>query len=335
MRASDHADGEVERFLHDVDARLTPHLKAALAMVPNIEPLKRGMTHQVLSGGKRVRAALCAASCEMFGAPYEQALHFAAAIEHMQNFTLVHDDIADGDGQRRSQPSIWKQFGIGHGVNIGDGFIPLAAATILDAPYSTDVKMALLRAVTTHALQMVVGQTLDINMRSLDCPTTDEYIECARKKTGAFLALATVGGAIVGGASVEALGSLQRFALGAGVAFQIKDDLLDLVGGKGRDAGSDVMEGKRTLLVIVAGPRLSQERRRRMFTILNKSRGSKTRDEVAWVHEALLETGAVEAAELAAEDALDNACQQLGSLPPTEGKYRLLRIARYLNKRVH
>jgi len=101
LRQAKPVDPDVAEFLADVDRGLQPHLKSALERIPDLHPLKEGLTYQVMSGGKRIRAALCVTSSEVFGADGSRALDFAATIEHLQNFTLIHDDIADGDTQRR------------------------------------------------------------------------------------------------------------------------------------------------------------------------------------------------------------------------------------------
>ena len=324
---------EVEEFLAEVDRRLVPHLKKALSHIPNVEPLRRGMTHQLTSGGKRVRAALCVTSCELFGAPYVRALDFASAVEHMQNFSLVHDDISDGDEHRRAQQSIWKQFGIPHGINIGDTFIPLAALAILQSPYAESLKLRLLTIVCEFGLQMVEGQTQDINMRTRTNVSERECFECTRKKTGAFLAMASVGGGLIGGADEDDLIRLREFAFLAGIAFQIKDDLLDMDGTKGRPTGSDVLEGKRTLLVAHAARNASELQRRRLFAILDQPRTSKGTREVAWVFDLYRRTRAREYAELTARRMIDQACVHLEGFPESEAKYRLLRLSHYLSGR--
>jgi geranylgeranyl diphosphate synthase, type I len=328
-------DRDVEEFLADVDRRLAPHLRRALGRVPDVHPLRRGMTHQIASGGKRIRAALCVASCELFGSPYFRSLDYAAAIEHMQNFTLVHDDIADGDDQRRAQESIWKQFGVPHGINIGDTFVPLAALAILRAPYPDPLKVRLLNVLAEFGLQMAVGQNLDINLRRNDAVTFDDYFECTTKKTGAFLAMATVGGGLIGGADEPQIQNLREFAMVAGVAFQIKDDILDIDGTKGRARGSDILEGKRTLMVVYATERASERDRRRLYKILNKNRPFNSPDEIAWVWDLYRATEAAEVAARKAEELVEHACEYLMPLPETEAKYRLLRLARYLSKRMH
>jgi geranylgeranyl diphosphate synthase type I len=328
-------DRDVEDFLREVDRRLVPHLKRALARVPQVEPLRRGMTHQITSGGKRIRAALCAASCGLFGTVYERALPFAAAIEHMQNFTLVHDDISDGDEHRRAQESIWKQFGVPHGINIGDTFVPLAALEILESPYADALKLTLLSLVASFGLEMVEGQTLDLNMRTQRDATEDDYLECTRKKTGSFLAMATVGGGAIGGADDRSLNRLRDYARLAGVAFQIKDDILDLDGTKGRSIGSDILEGKRTLLVIRAAQRCSTLERRHLFSVLDRPRDRKGSRDIQWVFDLYAKTGAREHAEFTAAHLIDEACDYLLDLPESGAKYRLLRLSTYLSRRSH
>jgi geranylgeranyl diphosphate synthase type I len=326
-------DRDIEEYLADVDRRLLPYLRRALRRVPDVDPLKRGVAHQVLSGGKRVRAALCACSCALFGAPDQRALPFAAAIEHLQNFSLIHDDIADGDTHRRSQESIWRQFGIAHGVNIGDMFIALSASTITEAPYTDRLKVRLMELVAQFGSDMAVGQALDVNMRSSDAVTEEHYFEATERKTGAFLAMAALGGGIIGDATTAQLDALRRFALQAGVAFQIKDDLLDVDGDKGRPQGSDVREGKRTLLVIYAAEGATAPERRELFRILNAPRATNTPDELEWVRALYQRTGALDRTAAAAARLVDEASAHLLSLPDTEAKYRLLRLAKYLSRR--
>lgn len=326
-------DRDLEGFLTDVDRRLRPYLAKALSHIPRVEPLRRGVAYQIMSGGKRIRAALCVASCELFGSTYLRAFDYAAAIEHMQNFTLIHDDIADGDEERRSQPSIWQRFGLGHGINIGDAFVPLVAFAILRSPYTNRLKLELLETVTKFGLEMTEGQALDINMRTRDDVTVDDYLTCTKKKTGAFLAMATVGGGLIGGATPDEINTLTAFAEAGGAAFQIKDDVLDLDGTKGRAVGSDILEGKRTLLVIQAARNASSQDRRRLFEILDKPRHLNTSEEVAWVVELYRATRAREYALLMAVRMVDEACSHLMSLPPSPARSRLLHLSRYLSRR--
>lgn len=273
--------------------------------------------------------------CEVFSGSYREALGFAAALEHLQNFTLVHDDIADGDVERRGRESAWKRFGLAHGINIGDVFIPLSGLAILEADLDVQTKMRLFRVLSDHGLEVVEGQSLDINLRGDDAPTEAAYVACTAKKTGAFFAMAIVGGGVIGGAAEHQLEDLGAFAHEAGVAFQIKDDLLDVIGGKGRTLGSDVLEGKRTVMVAYAIERASETDGQRLMEILNRPRDRTTASDVAWAHRLYDRTGARARAEATSEQRLSEAIDRLQSLPQTSAKYRFLRLCRYLTRRQH
>jgi geranylgeranyl pyrophosphate synthase len=206
---------------------------------------------------------------------------------------------------------------------------------ILESPYPDSIKIGLLKTVSNYGLEMVAGPTLDINLRRKNSVTVNEYMACTRGKTGAFLAMATVGGGMIGRASERQLQALHEFAMLAGTAFQITDDILDVEGRKGRDTGSDILEGKRTMLVIHAARTSSAEDARRLFDILNKRREDKTAEEVRWACKLFRTTGAIEYSERTAIELTDQACRLLLGLPETKAKYRLIRISKYLSTRMN
>ena len=140
-------DKKTDEYLEEVDRHLRPYMIKATKKVPKVYPLQDGVAFQINTGGKRLRAALCVTSCAMFCGSMMRALHFAATIEHLQNFMLIHDDIADEDETRRIRESIWKKYGIGHGINIGDVFITLSAHSIFDSPYASDLKLRLIKLI--------------------------------------------------------------------------------------------------------------------------------------------------------------------------------------------
>jgi geranylgeranyl pyrophosphate synthase len=308
-------------------------LTEQLQRVPNVRPLRPGIGAQIASGGKRLRAALAVTSCALFGAPEARALEFAAAVEHLQNVSLIHDDIADGDAQRRNQKAMWVRHGVGQAVNIGDGFLPLVTLSILEAPCSERVKLRLLHLVAEYGLEMVEGQTLDLNLRAKTDVSLEEYFDCTAKKTGALLSLAIVGGGVIGGGADVHLALLRDFSTLAGVAFQIRDDALDLEGGKGRRRGSDVLEGKRTILTVHAARHADRPRRERLYTILDKPRAEKSPVEVRWVLDLYRELGADDFAHGLVTELLDKAAERLRALPETQAKHRLLRLTRHLGSR--
>jgi geranylgeranyl diphosphate synthase, type I len=324
----------MEEYLKMVDIHLQPYMLRAIKNIPNVSPLREGVQFQIDTGGKRLRAALCVTSCDMFCGSIMRAMNFAAAIEHLQNFMLDHDDIADEDEERRARESIWKKYGIAHGLNIGNAFISLAAQAILSSPYSNDLKIQLLGLVSMYGLQIADGQSRDLNLKANDSPTLEEYYNCTQKKTGAFLALAAVGGAVIGGADPAATRYLDQFALKAGVAFQVKDDLIDVNGIKGRARGSDIMEGKRTLIAIYVADKCTRTERRRLFRILNKPRAATNTDDIAWVLSLYHSYNATDYAEAVAIKLIDEALVQLDYLPDSEAKQMLARISNFITLRI-
>lgn len=303
--------------------------------MPDVAPLRPGISAQIASGGKRLRAALAVISSELFGEPEWAGLEFAAAVEHLQNVSLIHDDIADGDDRRRNQQSMWVRHGIGQAVNIGDGFLPLATLSILEAPHTDAVKLRLFHLLAEYGLELVEGQTLDLNLRTKKNVSLQDYFDCTAKKTGALLSLATVGGGVIGGGSEEHLVLLREFSTLAGVAFQIRDDLLDLEGGKGRRRGADVLEGKRTILTVHAAQHANGRRRERLYAILDKSRAAKSPEDVRWVLSLYRDLGAPDFALDVANELLDRAAEHVVLLPETPAKCRLIRLTRYLGARRH
>ena len=328
-------DADLQAFLSDTEDQVHRRLTEQLKRVPDVAPLRTGITTQVTGGGKRLRAALAIVASELFGEPAAACLDFAVAIEHLQNLSLIHDDIADGDRERRSQTTMWVRHGVGHAVNIGDGFLPLVTLSILEAPYTDAVKLRLFRLLAEYGLEMVEGQALDLNLRARKDVSLQDYFDCTAKKTGALLCLATVGGAVIGGGREEHLVLLREFATLAGVVFQIRDDLLDLEGGKGRRRGSDVLEGKRTILTVHAAQHAGARRRARLFAILDKPRPAKSATDVRWVLDLYRELGTDSFAREVATELLDGASQHLLRLPDTPAKFRLMRLAKYLGERRH
>ena len=329
------SDEDVESFLQTVDRQLEPYLKRSLTCIPAEDGLKEGVSYQVHSGGKRIRAALCVTVCELFCGSSQRALSFAVALEHLQNFSLIHDDIADGDPQRRGQASAWACFGLAQAITLGDVFVALSAISILESTYSQQLKLRLMQLAAQWGLEMAEGQSLDIQLRANNTPSVEAYLECTKKKTGAFLAMAMLGGGVIGGAREKDLSALKEFALLAGTAFQIRDDLLDLLGSKGRPIGSDILEGKRTLPVIHALQHASDAERSRLLSILNTPRVANTADEVQWVCQLYQQTGAIEYAEGLSEHLIEQASVHFRTLPERKAKYRLARIATYLSQRKH
>ena len=206
-------------------------------------------------GGKLLRPALVCFSCEALGGEAEKALPLACALELVHNFSLVHDDIQDGDELRRGRPTAWKAFGIAQAINVGDGLLALALRTALEEDsLPPGTLIAAHRALLSATFCMIEGQVLDLSLEGTPDGGVERYLDMARKKTGALLGCALELGALAAGRPEL---SQDHFQLGEtlGLAFQARDDLLGIWGDPavtGKPAGSDLARGKRSWPVAYA-----------------------------------------------------------------------------------
>ncbi|MBI1290512.1 polyprenyl synthetase family protein [bacterium] len=266
--------------------------------------------------GKRVRPALCLMIAEALGATRFAALPFAAAIEILHNFALVHDDIEDGDTMRRGRPSTWKVYGLAHGINTGDYMLAKVFQVILrDDRNPIETREQLLILLEKTLEELFAGQAMDISARSAHQFTVEEYNLLVSRKTGSYLAAPMLGGAIIAGAKPAVLHALDRLGHDLGPLFQVRDDLIDLTTGKGRgEIGNDIREGKRSYLVALASDRCGAGDRERLFSILDKPREATTADDVAWCVDLFRRVGAIDAAETRCRNLRDSALATVASL---------------------
>ncbi len=209
------------------------------------------------NGGKRHRPLMCMLAVQAVGGEPRRARSAAAAIEHFQSAALIHDDIADNGRLRRGKPCLHLTEGVGLAINAGDFDLTLVTASVLrDPALDPDTKLRVLDELTTMTLRTIEGQALDLGWvrdERFDL-TVDDYLTMATLKTAYYSgAVPLACGAIIGGGSEEQVAALRAFGLGCGLAFQIQDDLLNLIGDAGdKDFRSDITEGKRTLVAVHA-----------------------------------------------------------------------------------
>ncbi len=217
--------------------------------------------------GKFVRPALCLWACESFGGDPVHALPAAAAIEWIHNFTLVHDDIQDGDRERRGRETVWSIWGVGQGINAGDAMF--AHATMLLAATDADHARTLrvLRAVSGATLEVIEGQCQDLAMEGQLDVTTSTYLRMVRAKTGALLGASLEAGALVAGASDGDIRLFRHAGRLLGTAFQMRDDWLGFWGDPeltGKSRTSDANRHKMSYPVVAAHQAMSPLQRRRL-----------------------------------------------------------------------
>lgn len=286
------------------------------------------------TGGKRIRPALCLMVCEAFGGDSDRALHFAAAVELLHNMLLVHDDIADGDTVRRNKPAVWVQYGLGNGVNVGDYLLARGLRAVMMSPVDVPTRMKLLEAYVETFERTVEGQALDINFRCNERFTVEDYLRMAILKTGHYLVVGMIGGALVAGAPEAVLQCLRKLGANLGPAFQVRDDLIDLTAGKGRGGvkGSDVREGKPSILYAHALAHSLPAESERLLEILRKPREQTTDDDVSWVIGLYDRCGSLKFAQQTADRLIAEAVAELDSLP-VEQQPGLRRIIGYIAER--
>ena len=296
---------------------------AVEARIADLLPRKAGdalsdcLWYHLSVGGKKLRPALCLLTCEALGGRTERALDFAAAVELLHNALLVHDDIEDGDEMRRDQPALWVKYGIANALNTGDYLLGAAYAAVLRAPGPAELKGRLMVAFNDAFLRTVEGQALDIRFRADPDFTLDKYQEMVELKTGFYLALGMVGGAMIAQASDGTIERLWRFGKYAGPAFQVRDDVLDLTPGKGRGGkiGSDIEEGKASILYAHALSVAPPDDRQRLIRIMSLPRKSTPPDDVRWVMGLYEECGTLDFARRYAAERLALAKAEIRSLP--------------------
>jgi geranylgeranyl diphosphate synthase type I len=206
------------------------------------------------SAGKGVRQALAVLGAEAAGAPGRAGVPAAVAVELVHVFSLLHDDIMDGDPARRGRPTVWKAYGTGPAVLAGDALFALAVETLADSGADA------VRLLSAALSDLVRGQADDLLFatrpwRGPERVRPDEYRAMAEHKTGALLGCAAALGALLGGAPPAAVAALDRAGRQLGVAFQIVDDVLGTWGDPlvtGKPVHGDLRERKKTFPVLAA-----------------------------------------------------------------------------------
>ncbi|MFF9012732.1 polyprenyl synthetase family protein [Streptomyces sp. NPDC014870] len=203
--------------------------------------------------GKAVRPALALLSAEAAGVAPEVGIPGAVAVELVHNFSLLHDDLMDGDEQRRHRDTVWKVHGPAQAILVGDALFALANELLLEL--GTVEAGRATRRLTTASRKLIDGQAQDISYEHRDRVTVEECLEMEGNKTGALLACAVSIGAVLGGADDRTADKLEEYGYHLGLAFQAVDDLLGIWGdpeSTGKQTWSDLRQRKKSLPVVAA-----------------------------------------------------------------------------------
>ncbi|UCH57863.1 MAG: polyprenyl synthetase family protein [Candidatus Bathyarchaeota archaeon] len=302
------------------------------------EALYEASRHIFQAGGKRLRPYLVLKSCELVGGDPDVALPFAAAMEILHNFTLVHDDIMDNDALRRGAPTVHAKWGVPVAIASGDLLFAKVYEAIVRASIegnlTCDNVLACIERVNYATMAICEGQVLDVTYpRTVDVSEEDYVFMVGGKTSALFKACAEVG-AIIGGGDSEQVERVGSFAWNAGIAFQIVDDILGATADEktlGKPVGSDLREGKKTLIVIHALENATSEGRDAILKVLDVE--DATPSEIKAATKALVDSGAINYAKERAENCAGRAKEMLEIFPDSVAKNDLLELVEYFTQR--
>ena len=233
------------------------------------ESLYKPASYILESGGKRLRPLLVLLSAKAVNGKFSQAYNAAVAVELLHNFTLVHDDIMDNADKRRNRLTLHKKYDTSTAILVGDGLLSVAYEYLLkDCNGNTK---AVLSAFTNGLLEVCNGQSIDKIFETTDNVSISEYTDMIKKKTASLFETCCKIGGLLGSGNNREVKALSSYGRNLGIAFQIQDDLLDIIGDEkklGKKIGGDLVEGKKTYLFIKALEKAKEKERKFLFKLI-------------------------------------------------------------------
>jgi len=301
---ADRADlvAEVEDHLRDVAKAVR---RAMLDAIPDGEPVQwlyGPMREYPSRPGKALRPALCLSASRAFGAEPDAVLGIAVAIELLHNAFLVHDDVADGSEMRRGRPTLAATHGMAAALNAGDGLAIVAGQVLRRATrgLGDDLADMVWHEFDTMAMRTLEGQAIEVGWQldNVEDLQPEDYLELIMHKTCWYTTIHPLRvGALVGSGGKADLAPLVRFGFHFGAAFQIRDDLLNLIGDErtyGKEILGDLYEGKRTLTLMHLLSTATGEDRALLSAYLRRDRTERSDDMVRTVRRLMDEYGSVD-----------------------------------------
>lgn len=226
---------------------------AAIVRPTDSHTLFKGSHYVLAAPGKRIRPVLLLLSCKAVGGRVADALNAAVAIEMLHNFTLVHDDVMDNAPSRRGRPTVHTQWNVNNAILIGDFILGLAYRKLANT--SSKAATEVFQLFTEGFVDVCEGQALDLEFEHRKAIALHDYYTMIGKKTGRLISVCTELGGVLGRGTAREVNALKAFGTHIGRAFQIQDDLLDVVGEEsrfGKSIGGDIIARKKTFLLVKA-----------------------------------------------------------------------------------
>jgi len=290
-------EGTLETYRHLVDEGIQGYL-------PDKEPrqyLYDLVPEYPRRAGKGLRPSLCIAACLAHGGELRWVIKAAVALELFHNAFLIHDDVEDGSEHRRGRPTLHAEYGLPLAVNVGDALQVISMRPLMESLHvlGPDLAWQVFAEVEHMVRQSVEGQAMELGwVRDNICDLDEfDYLRMTLKKTCWYTCIHPLRiGSIIGSAGTVAAPRFDRFGFYLGAAFQIQDDLLNLLGDQGKygkEILGEIWEGKRTIMLIHALQTAQSTDRRSMEEFLATPRAQRTEDDVRWVFERMAEQGSL------------------------------------------
>ena len=314
--AATHAQ-QYDRYKRLVDKALDGLVKE---QVPRslYEPLR----YVLDAGGKRIRPVVLLLSCEAAGGDATNALHAGVAIEILHNFTLVHDDIMDNAGSRRGRKTVHTRWDTNVAILVGDELLAMAYRALLKTKSPQIQEIA--KIFTEGVVEVCEGQAYDKEFETRSAVSVSEYLLMIEKKTAKMVAVSAEIGGLVGNGDRQTIKALRRYGEHVGRAFQIQDDLLDIVADEkelGKAVGGDLVEGKKTFLLLEA-LRTASGRDKKLLNDIVRNKGGKA-DLIPEYRRIYFETGAIASARRRIGQDIARAKRELHRLPVSRAQAML------------
>ena len=323
-------------------------LQKLLTALPTREPqryLYAPLAAHIARMGKGLRPSLCIATCRAFGGTEEQAQQSAMALEMLHNAFLVHDDVEDGSDLRHGHPTMNAEHGIPIAVNVGDAMTALGLRMLREnlPTFGANLTWRIFEEIEHMMLESLEGQALELGWvrdNRLDITEAD-YLLMILKKTCwySFIYPCRIGALIATQDTVD-LDRFNRFGYYMGTAFQIQDDVLNLIGDLekyGKEIGGDLWEGKRTLMLVHLLKQSHPEEQERLHAFLQQGRYARQEDDVTWALERMHNYGsigyAVSVSQHFAGATLYEFFEAFGNVPESEDKTFIRQIIDYMVSR--
>lgn len=282
------------------------------------EPMK----YVLSAGGKRIRPLLIVLSCEAVGGTMNEAVNAAVAIEVLHNFTLVHDDIMDNAESRRGRATVHMRWDNNTAILVGDELVALAYRELLRTRSKAIAQVA--DVFTEGVVEVCEGQAYDKEFEMLHDVSIDDYLLMIAKKTGKLFSVSSEIGALIGGGTERETRALRSYGTYIGRAFQIQDDLLDVIADEkefGKTIGGDIIEGKKTFLLIRAHEQ-AQGKDKKMIHSIIKNKGTSKKN-IPAVKEIYERYGIIDLAKQSIDRDIHQANLQLEKLRDTPAREML------------